>query len=332
MWVVGGESELVKQRQRRRRTRSQGFTLVEVLIAILVASLFFILALQATTIGLFSKAQSLETTQALTWIQEDIERLRQVATTYQVTRLSEDAGTGATRIRVVSTADLSPDLKNGDTFKFRSPKNFDNQIYEVVGTPSGDEIQIKSSEGLKVQHDAGDAIALVARNVAFGAGGPANNQVNLSSPTTAVSLDSKIRVGIDPSIYTITGILGNQLNVSPSLNTTVPTDTSIGVSPCDVVAKNEGLAAGLLAKILGTPSGTAYPTDDATTVNKTTSSNKQFQMIRTITIPDSPPYNVPPFNLLLINYDIQPSSSGAPTPLDSPVVTEVIPDAAFFCP
>jgi prepilin-type N-terminal cleavage/methylation domain-containing protein len=322
----------VKQRQRRRRTRSQGFTLVEVLIAILVASLFFILALQATTIGLFSKAQSLETTQALTWIQEDIERLRQVATTYQVTRLSEDAGTGATRIRVVSTADLSPDLKNGDTFKFRSPNNFDNQIYVVAGTPSGDEIQISSSEGLKVQHDAGDAIALVARSVAFAASG-SGNQVNLLSPTTAVSINSKIRVGIDPTTYTITGITGNQLDVSPSLNTNVPTGTtSIGISPCDVVAKNEGLAAGLLAKLLGTPSGTAYPTDDTTTVNKTTSSNKQFQMIRTITMPDSPPYNAPPFNLLLINYDIQPSLPNAPKPLDSPVVTEVIPDAAFFCP
>lgn len=62
--------------------QEQGFTLVEVLAAIVIATVFVATALQAIVIAAIFQARAQESTDAATWIREDLENLRFSASTY----------------------------------------------------------------------------------------------------------------------------------------------------------------------------------------------------------------------------------------------------------
>ncbi len=62
--------------------QDQGFTLVEVLVSILIATIFVATALQGMVIASLFKARAQEYTEATTWVQEDLESLRFSASQY----------------------------------------------------------------------------------------------------------------------------------------------------------------------------------------------------------------------------------------------------------
>lgn len=62
--------------------QEQGFTLVEVLASIVIATVFVATALQAIVIAAIFQARAQEYTEATTWIREDLENLRFSASTY----------------------------------------------------------------------------------------------------------------------------------------------------------------------------------------------------------------------------------------------------------
>jgi len=62
--------------------QDQGFTLVEVLVAILITTLFVAVAMQSMVIAAIFKAKAQEYSEATTWIQEDLENVK-----YQASQL-----------------------------------------------------------------------------------------------------------------------------------------------------------------------------------------------------------------------------------------------------
>lgn len=59
--------------------QQQGFTLVEVLVAILIASLFVTVAMEAMVLAAVFKARARQYTEATNWIQEDLENVKSQA-------------------------------------------------------------------------------------------------------------------------------------------------------------------------------------------------------------------------------------------------------------
>lgn len=76
--------------------QDQGFTLVEVLVAILITTVFVAVAMQAVVIAAVFKARAKQFSEATNWIQEDVESVRQQATIVGYTTLSAPPTTSAT--------------------------------------------------------------------------------------------------------------------------------------------------------------------------------------------------------------------------------------------
>lgn len=72
----------------RSQEQEQGFTLVEVLVAILITTVFVATAMQAVVIAAIFKARAKQFTEATNWIQQDLERVRQQASIVGYTTLS----------------------------------------------------------------------------------------------------------------------------------------------------------------------------------------------------------------------------------------------------
>lgn len=70
--------------------QEQGFTLVEVLVAILITLLFVSVAMQTIVIAAVFKVRAQEFTEATTWIQEDIENVKYNAANLQYTLLDNE--------------------------------------------------------------------------------------------------------------------------------------------------------------------------------------------------------------------------------------------------
>lgn len=76
--------------------QEQGFTLIEVLVAILITTVFVATTMQAMVIAAVFKARAKQYSEATNWIQEDLESVRQQATVLGYTTLSAIPTTNAT--------------------------------------------------------------------------------------------------------------------------------------------------------------------------------------------------------------------------------------------
>lgn len=87
--------------------QEQGFTLVEVLVAILIATIFVTIAMQMMAIAAVFKVRAQEYAEATTWIQEDIENVKYTAANYQYTSLTTTASSGSSVLQVASVNDFT---------------------------------------------------------------------------------------------------------------------------------------------------------------------------------------------------------------------------------
>lgn len=117
--------------KKRLKPAEQGFTLVEVLVAILITTLFVGVAMQTMVFAAIFKAKAQEYTEATTWIQEDLEQnVKYQADSLQFpqTTLTTDAAKGASLITVASGSIFA----NNDTFRIGlDPNNY--TISSVIG-------------------------------------------------------------------------------------------------------------------------------------------------------------------------------------------------------
>lgn len=91
--------------------RNQGFTLVEVLVAILIATIFISVTMQMMVIAAVFKTKAQEYTEATTWIQEDLDNVKYKAAKLQHTSLTAVA---TPAINALQVADVDG-FQAGDT-------------------------------------------------------------------------------------------------------------------------------------------------------------------------------------------------------------------------
>lgn len=82
--------------------QEQGFTLVEVLVAILITTLFVAAAMQAVVIAAVFKARARQYAETTVWIQEDVENVKRKAAQLKYATLTAAAGTGDKILQVIS--------------------------------------------------------------------------------------------------------------------------------------------------------------------------------------------------------------------------------------
>lgn len=92
--------------------QEQGFTLVEVLVAILVSTVFITVSLQAVVLSAVLKARAKQSSVATTWIQEDLENVRHIASQLQYTSLTAPAA---------FVANVAPVLQVSSVLGFQAP-------------------------------------------------------------------------------------------------------------------------------------------------------------------------------------------------------------------
>ena len=92
--------------------QEQGFTLVEVLIAILITTIFVTIAMQAMVIAAVFKARAKQFSEATTWIQQDIENVKFQAGQLKYTQLTADTS----GIKVLPVSSVTG-FANGDTLR-----------------------------------------------------------------------------------------------------------------------------------------------------------------------------------------------------------------------
>ena len=92
--------------------QEQGFTLVEVLVAILVIALFVAVAMQGMVIAALFKARAQQLAKATTWIQEDLENVKSQAAKLQYTSLTLAANPTTGTVLNVASVD---GFQAGDT-------------------------------------------------------------------------------------------------------------------------------------------------------------------------------------------------------------------------
>jgi prepilin-type N-terminal cleavage/methylation domain-containing protein len=124
--------------QKKVSKPQDGFTLVEVLIAILIAIIFVTVAMQMMVIATVFRVRAQEAAEATTQIQKDLENIKYQAANYQYTNLATTANTGANSISV----SLSEDFSTGAKIKIGS----DTNTY-TISTISGTTLSISPSLG-----------------------------------------------------------------------------------------------------------------------------------------------------------------------------------------
>lgn len=105
--------------KKRLKPAEQGFTLFEVLIAILVTTLFISVAMQAMVFAAVFKVKAQEYAEATTWIQEDLENVKYQAENLQFpqTTLAVNVATGAAIVINAPSTDIKNRFKTNDTFR-----------------------------------------------------------------------------------------------------------------------------------------------------------------------------------------------------------------------
>lgn len=107
--------------KKKLKPAEQGFSLIEVLIAILITTLFVSVAMQAMVIAAVFKAKAQEYAEATTWIQEDLEEnVKYKAAIFQFlkTTLSADAAAAASSISInTPNADIINSFEINDAFR-----------------------------------------------------------------------------------------------------------------------------------------------------------------------------------------------------------------------
>jgi len=293
---------------------NQGFTLVEVLVAILITTLFISVAMQGIVIAALFKAKAQESNEATTWIQEDLENVKYNAATFKYTSLTANANSGASEITVASADDFA--------VNDRLQVGTDTGIYRITGK-SGTTLNITPNLGTTQSQGAA-----VVMNFFPSTSLTANAN---SSPITVGSVDNfavndQVRVGSATGTYTITAINSStkQLTITPSsFGSTQSSGAAVELlTMCNPTAQNAGFADGLRDKVTG--SNETQITNFVTESKNINRTGKAYTRTRTTTLSSEVPYNV-----LQVRYNISPTSGGSSI---ANFYTEVIPDAALQCP
>ncbi|PSB04041.1 type IV pilus modification PilV family protein [Merismopedia glauca] len=115
--------------------KDRGFSMVEVLVSILVTTLFVTMTMQAVVIATLFRVKSQESAEATNWIEEDLEQLKYQANSLEFpkTTLAANADAGATSVSI-STPSNTANFSTNDKVKIGT----DTTAYKITNvTGSG---------------------------------------------------------------------------------------------------------------------------------------------------------------------------------------------------
>jgi type II secretory pathway pseudopilin PulG len=228
-----------------------GFALIEVVVGILIMTLFIGVAMQFMVYSSLLKAPAQQYTEAMTWIQQDLEEIKYQATRYKSNSLSTAATAASASISLVSA-----------------------QSFQV---------------------------------------------------------NDKLKIGTDPTEYTINNISGNSLTITPVLTIAIPTNapvtviasTRCGNTPATIMT---GFADGFRDMIVG--SDLAATSSDVDTNKISNRSGKRFRLRRKMSLS-----NIAPFNVAQVNYTVSEIyGAGAFGISVADTYAEIVPSTSFSCP
>lgn len=192
----------------------QGFTLVEVLVAILIITLFVTISMEAMVVAALMKARARQYAEATTWIQQDLENLKQQAAILGSTTLSSSAASGATSLTVNST------LGFFSNYRLQVSGTSGSPTVHNIASISGNTITV--TQPLSSTQPAGTTVSVIAT----GSISPTTNPIGAATATLCYANAAADGFGT---------LLSNNLPVVPSetSNTTTPnvgTKTILGGS------------------------------------------------------------------------------------------------------
>ncbi|WP_250125568.1 prepilin-type N-terminal cleavage/methylation domain-containing protein [Chroococcidiopsis sp. CCMEE 29] len=140
--------------------QEQGFTLIEVLVAILIATIFVTVSLQMVVIAAVFKARAKQYSEATTWIQENLEFVRYQASEYEKSASPYSSKCSATNAADGLASGLLTDIGGASytTSKTIGGKNF---TLTRIGnyTSSSDPYKVLNIDYTVAPDDSGSVIA-----------------------------------------------------------------------------------------------------------------------------------------------------------------------------
>lgn len=295
--------------------QEQGFTLVEVLVAILITTLFVAVSMQAMVLAAVFKTRAQESAEATTWIQEDLENVK-----YQASRYKDDTECDANNVDngyADGFRDLLLGVSTNGTYSNLSSKTFrTNKAFITRRTTTPDNTDPYNL--LQISYGVLPT---------FGSSSLSSNAAAAASTITVTSgtrfaLNHRLVVGSDPGIYRISAISGNTLTIAPNLASAQLSGAVVGnISP---TSTGSTLSADVAAK--------------ASSINVV--SNSGFKVNNSLIVGSAPgTYKISAINgnTLTITPNLATVQS-----LGQPVIavadsianfyTEVIPNGALQCP
>jgi prepilin-type N-terminal cleavage/methylation domain-containing protein len=115
--------------------QAQGFTLTEVLVAILIVVVFAGIAMQAMVVAVAFKVKARQFSEATNWIQQDLENVKQQAQVLGSTTLTSATLSNGSSLAVSSTTGFA----NGNVLQVST---ITSNLYTISGTPSSTSISV----------------------------------------------------------------------------------------------------------------------------------------------------------------------------------------------
>jgi prepilin-type N-terminal cleavage/methylation domain-containing protein len=191
--------------------QERGFTLVEVLVAILIATIFTLAAMQALVVAAVFKVRAQQFAKATAWIQEELETVKDEAAKFKYTSLAAATAAGASSINVATVNGFAVN----DTLRVGS----DPGSY-IISNISGNTLTITPSLGTAQPQDAvleAATYTLLTANAAAGA-----SSIDVAA-VNDFAVNDTLKVGSDSGTYRISSISGNTLTITSTLGTPLET-------------------------------------------------------------------------------------------------------------
>lgn len=317
--------------QKQMKPAEQGFTLFEVLIAILVITLFVSVTMQAMVFAAVFKVKAQEYAEATTWIQEDLENVKYQAenlqfpqTTLPTLPITVAAGVSLISINAPDTSTDNSFAQN-DTFKIGlDPTNYKiNALPVISGTGSTRKLALTITPTLQLPQAAGAVVVAIKMCAASQTGGLADwlrdnvTDTNHSNGITDItSNDSSVS-------YSVTSKLtGKQYQISrtTTLADTAPYNVlkvSYSVAPVNAYTTLSAAALATSTTLI-VASASGFKPGNLLTVGTDTGNEIQSISGNTITLKNQLGTAQPANSIV----DVSIATTN----------TEVIPNVAFQCP
>lgn len=295
--------------------QEEGFTLIEVLVAILITTLFIAVSMQAMVFAAIFKTRAQEFTQATTWIQEDLEDVK-----YQASQYPEDPA--KCNVNSVNNGyadgfrDSLPQGPTNGTYSNSSSKTFrTNKLF--VNRRTTTPVDTSPYNLLQISYDVLPS---------FGSSPLSANAAAAASTITVASgnrfaVNHRLIVGSAPGTYRVSAISGNTLTIIPNLATAQLSGAAVAnISPTSTGSTLSANAAAAASSIT-VASGTGFAVNKYLIVGSAPGTYK-ISAISGTTLTITPPLAIAQLSGAVVVAVADPIAN---------FYTEVIPNAALQC-